>query len=114
MADPPTPPRYGRRPPTVGPACPAAWLSGMWSGRRLLAPLPVTALRHVLTLPGDVVPVCHELVAHRLLDVGRPTPHVRQAADGVTDHMDAVPGVHHRHVERRGQSPPFVIPATLT
>src|SRR5260370_41058774 len=96
MADPPTPPRYGRRPPTVGPACPAAWLAGMCSGRRLLAPLPVTDLWHVLTMPGDGVPVCHELVAHRLHDVGRPTPQSRHAAAGLTarqapGHLDQDP-----------------------
>src|SRR5262245_49073343 len=95
----------------VGPACPAAWLSGMCGGCRLLAPLPVTDLRHVLTMPGDIVSVCRELVAHRLLDVGRPTPHVRQAVDGVTDQMEAVHVVQDRHVERRRDGPLLFIPA---
>src|SRR5215813_13768588 len=93
------------RPPTVRPTCPAAWRAGIDGSSRILAPLPVTDLRHVLTMPGDVVPVGNELVAHRLLDVCRPTPHVRQAVDGVPDQIEAVHVVHDRHVERRRDGP---------
>ena len=35
-----------------------------------LSPPPITDLRHIFPVSGDILPVLDQLVAHRLLDVG--------------------------------------------
>ena len=76
-------------------------VANTWAaGLLLLAPPPVGDFRHVVAVLANVVLVLDQLVAQRLLEVGRPSAKLRQSVDHVHDQVEAVQVVQDHHVER--------------
>src|SRR5207248_5853442 len=70
--------------------------------RSLAAPPPVANFRQIVAVAHDVFAVLDELVAQRLLDVGRARAQAGHPIDHVADQVKTIEIVAHGHVERRG------------
>src|SRR5262249_16891171 len=68
-------------------------------GRRFLPPPPPGDLGHVVAVAADVLFVRDQLIADRLLGVGRAFSKLRDAIDHVADQVKAIKIVEHAHVE---------------
>src|SRR5437867_10047268 len=68
-------------------------------GPRHFAPLPVADFGHVIPMLGNVLVVFDQLVADRLLDIGRRIPELRHPVDDVIHQVKAVHLVPNRHIE---------------
>ena len=64
-------------------------------------PLPIADLRHIITVCGDVLFVLDQLIAYRLLRIGREVAKLGHAIDDILDPMEAVQIIPYHHVERR-------------
>ena len=68
-------------------------------------------LRQIIAVSRDVFPVLNQLVANRLLGIGRVIAELRHAIDHIAGQMKPIHVVAHRHVKGRRRSAFFFIAA---
>src|ERR1700680_998659 len=83
------------------------------SAHCIVGPRPVPDFRHVLPVTIDIAFVLDQFIAQLLLQIDPPTAGLRQSIDGINPQVKTIQLVQPRHVERRGDSPLFLVSAHM-
>src|SRR2546426_1130110 len=66
-----------------------------------IGPLPLSNLRQIIAVRGDIFLVLQALVQHRLFGIGSGQPQLRHSFNHVYDQMETIEIVENHHIKRR-------------